>query len=416
MFFSKAEIMIFSRNFSVMKIGILRETRRWQDRRSAITPGIAKEIIKKWPPVQIFAQPSEIRIFTDEEMGNSGVTIKEDLSECDVLIGVKEVSEETLIEGKTYVMFAHVAKKQEHNRYFFQEMAKKKITLIDYEYFTDRNGFRLVAFGHWAGVVGAYYALKGILKRYRGVEIPHPSALYDVEELYQIIRQLQIPPKKIVITGDGRVGLGAAKVLTESGIKKVNRREFLENKYENAVFCMLPFQEYVKPSTGSLKTYEDFFSDPEEFESTFSPFLEEADVYIPCHFWNPKSPHFFCKKDMACDDFKIRLVADISCDVPGPVPSTIRTTEHDSPYYDVDRKTLEEKPAFSDENNITVVAVDNLPTALPRNASETFSSDLLKNVFPFLINEDSEGIIERATILKEGNLTPHYSYLEDFLK
>ncbi|NQU85369.1 MAG: alanine dehydrogenase [Mariniphaga sp.] len=399
-----------------MKIAILRETRRWKDRRVAIIPATALKILKKWPSVKIFIQPSEVRVFSDKEYEDVGVEIKEDISDCDVLIGVKEVSEEALIEGKTYIMFAHVAKKQEHNKGFFRVMAQRKITLLDYEYFTNEAGLRLVAFGHWAGVVGAYYAIMGILKRYHDFKIPHPSALYDAEELYEVVKKVRIRPLKIVITGDGRVGQGAAKVLQNSGIKKVEVADFLEKSFDFPVYCILPFQEYVQPKAESAKTYNDFFTSPEEFESTFQRLTKVADVYIPCHFWHPKSPLFFTKEDVAQKDFKISMVADISCDVPGPVATTIRTSEHETPYYDIDRETLEEKTTFSDKNNITVVAVDNLPTALPRNSSESFSTDLLKNVFPYLFENDSEGIIERATILKNGTITPRYGYLSDFLK
>jgi len=398
-----------------MKIGILRETRRYKDRRVALTPQLAAKVKKYWPDVEIIVQPSNVRVFPDSEYAEAGITIQEDVSECDILIGVKEVSEETLIEGKTYIMFAHVAKMQEHNHNFFQEMARKKITLLDYEYFTDNRGVRLVAFGHWAGVVGAYYALKGILKCNSNTEIPHPSALYDAEELVSVVSKIELPPIKIVITGDGRVGQGAAFVLRKNGAKEVDTGSFLTQKFKTAVFCVLPFSEYVRPREGSGRQMDDFFKYPGDFESTFQRFTRVADVYIPSHFWHPESPVFFTKEDVKDSRFTITMISDISCDVPGPVPTTLRTSEHDDPYYDVDREKLEELPAFSTKGNITVSAVDNLPTALPRNASETFASELYNKILPSLLGDDKDGIIERATILKNGEPGPFFGYLADFL-
>jgi saccharopine dehydrogenase (NAD+, L-lysine forming) len=398
-----------------MKIGILRETRRWKDKRVAVTPLTAKKIISRWPGTEIYVQPSEIRAFSEKEYKEAGAVVKEDLSECNLLMGVKEVAEETLLEGKTYIMFAHVAKKQPHNRSFFRAMAEKKITLIDYEYFTGDDGFRLVAFGHWAGVAGACYAIKGMKKKFQEKDMPGPAAFYDAGELFDFLKHISIPPVKTVITGDGRVGQGTAMVLRQAGITEVSPDDFLSKHFRNPVFCILPFQDYVRPKPGSAKTYDDFFASPADFESTFLRFTRAADVYIPCHFWHPDSPVFFSAEDMASPDFTIRLIADISCDIPGPVAATLRTSEHDHPFYDVNRNTLQELPPFSGKDTITVVAVDNLPAALPRNASESFAEDLYAKIFPALQSIKPGETIERATILKKGTLTPRFAYLKDFL-
>ncbi len=399
-----------------MKIGILRETRRWKDRRAAITPQVAKTIMDTWPEVKIVAQPSEVRIFQEQEYIAAGVEMVEDLSDCDLLIGVKEVSEEAFIPGKTYFMFAHVVKEQEHNRSFFKDMAVKKITLLDYEYFTGKNGLRLVAFGHWAGVVGAYYAIMAIMKSYLNTDIPHPTSFYDVDEMVNFLKAFKIPPVKLVITGDGRVGQGAAFILREHGIKEVAKEVFLNETFTEPVFCMLPFTDYVKPKPASQVLLEEFFTHPSEFESTFEAFTKAAHVYLPCHYWDPNSPVFFTKEDMQKEDFHIKIVADISCDVPGPVPATIRTSTHEEPFYDLNPNEMKEETAFSGLDNILVTAVDNLPTALPINASNTFAEALLKHVIPAFFNGDAQGVLHRATILQDGKLTEKYSYLEGFLK
>lgn len=398
-----------------MKIAVIAETRRADDQRAAITPSSVKTIKSKWPSIEIYIQKSDSRIYKEYEYLEVGAGISGKIDECDILIGVKEVAENALINGKTYLIFAHVAKKQEHNLSFLKAMIMKKITLIDYEYITNADGIRLVAFGFWAGVVGAYYMLLGVQKKFSNIDLPHPSRFYDQNQLFEMVREIHFPPLRIIITGDGRVAGGAAKVLAQCGIKQVNAEQFLNSTFNEAVFCVLPFQDYVEPKKGSGKNYNDFFSNPSAFKSSFLPYARVADVYIPCHFWHPESPVFFTRSDMASKEFRIRFIADISCDIPGPIPSTIRASNHATPFYDIERATALERPAFSDSDNITVMAVDNLPTAMPRDASEYFAETLIEHVIPAFIDGDRNGVLERATILKDGNLTKNFSYLRDWV-
>lgn len=397
-----------------MKVGILRETRRWKDRRVAITPETAIWIQENYPEVELFVQTSEVRVHPDEEYQALGIPVVEDVSHCDVLIGVKEVEPATMTEGKTYIMFAHVAKKQGYNQPFFVEMARKKISLIDYEYLTDTTGARVVAFGFWAGVVGTYYAFKGIAKRFLKLDIPGPEACRDMQDLHHQLRQFGLPPLKIVVTGGGRVAAGALEIISERGIPEVSPRDFLEHEYNHAVFTRLDPEDYVVKKDGSFNLQE-FYRDPSDYESKFHPFLAAADVFIACHFWNDKSPVFFTADDLKESDFGISLIADISCDLEGPIPTTIRTSSIEEPFYDINTDDVSEQPAFSSARNVTVMAVDNLPTALPLDASHTFARDLYTKVFPSLFGTDDDGVIERATILKDGKLTERYRYLSDYL-
>lgn len=397
-----------------MKVGILRETRRWKDRRVAITPETAGWIRENYPHVELFVQSSEVRVHPDEEYQALGIPVVEDVSHCDILIGVKEVEPSTMTEGKTYIMFAHVAKKQGYNQPFFAEMARKKISLIDYEYFTDTNGDRVVAFGFWAGVVGSYYAFKGIARRFLKIDIPGPEECYDMQDLHHQLKQIKMPPLKILVTGGGRVAAGALEIIREKGIVEVSPHDFLQHEYDHAVFTRLDPEDYVAKKDGSFNLHE-FYNDPSDYVSKFHPFLAVADVFIACHFWNDKSPVFFTADDLKEKDFGISLIADISCDLDGPIPTTIRTSSIDDPFYDVSTVDLSEQPAFSNAQNVTVMAVDNLPTALPLDASHTFARDMYFKVFPSLFGTDEDGIISRATILKDGKLTERYSYLADFL-
>lgn len=398
----------------MMKIGILRETKRWEDRRVAVTPETAKLIIDNYPNVEMFVQSSQLRIHKDEEYARLGIPVVEDVSRCDVLIGVKEVAEDALINGKTYLMFAHVAKKQTYNRPLFKEMVKKKITLIDHEYLTDSINNRLVFFGYWAGAVGAYYAFKGVAKRFLRKDLPGPEYCSNLKQLHLQLNSISLPPLKILVTGGGRVASGAMDIIKGMGIKEVMPKDFLTRNYTQPVFARLDPEDYVIRKDGEYDK-DEFYSEPYNYESTFGQYLSATDVFIPCHFWNHQSPHFFTKEEVQSKDFGVSLIADVSCDVPGPIPTTIRTSTIKEPYYDVNPVDLSEEPAFSSSKNITVMAVDNLPTALPYDASRSFARDLYYKVFPSLFGNDEQGIINRATILEKGKITNRYSYLSDFI-
>jgi len=397
-----------------MKVGILRETRRWKDRRVGITPETAKLIRSNYPHIELFVQSSQVRVHPDKEYEDLGIPVVKDLSHCDLLIGIKEVAEETLITGKTYLMFSHVAKQQPYNRHFFREMAKKKITLIDYEYLTDSHQNRLAAFGFWAGVVGAYYAFQGIARQAGDLDLPGPEKCRDLEDMHRKLRSISVPPLKILITGGGRVAAGALEIIGTLGIKEVLPKDFIENEHDHPVFTRLDPEDYVVRQDGKFNK-DDFYENPQRYKSIFSPYLNVTDVFIPCHFWDNRSPIFFTKEQLRSGDFSISLIADVSCDVAGPIPTTIRTSTTEAPFYDIDPRELSEKPAFSSPDHITVMAVDNLPTALPLDASRTFARDLYYQVFPALFGEDKDGTIKRATILKNGKLTKQFSYLKEFL-
>lgn len=400
-----------------LKVGILRETKTPHDKRVAVPPGEAVELIKLFPCVELINQPSKIRCYNDQEYIDSGLTLKEDLSECDILIGVKEVDIQALIPGKTYLFFSHTTKKQVHNRKLLQEIVKKNITLIDYEYLTDKNNIRLVAFGWWAGLVGAYNGLIAYGKRYRLFDLKPVHQCYDMDEMIEELKKVKLPPIKILITGGGRVAHGAMDTMIHAKLRGVKPEEFLAKTFDEPVFCQIDPWFYLKRKDGLVfdeSNFDHFVLHPDEYESTFLAYTKVTDLFIPCHFWDPKSPVFMTKEDMKAKDFKMKVIADISCDIKKPVPSTIRASTIAEPFYGYDPITEKESEPF-DEKNITVMAVDNLPAELPRNASLDFGEKLIEKVFPSLFGDDSDGIIDRATIVKEGKLTENFSYLEDYL-
>jgi alanine dehydrogenase len=397
-----------------IKIGILRETKIPTDKRVPVTPSQVVLAEEKFPDVKFCVQPSDLRCFTNLEYEYLKVPFKEDLSGCDILVGVKEVDKTKFIEGKTYIFFAHVAKKQAHNRPMFQEMMRKKITLIDYEYLTHPEGQRVIAFGHWAGVVGAYNALraKGLQKGTFKLKPAHEC--HDMEEMYAGLHKIKLQPKKILVTGEGRVAHGALQTLNELKIKKVNVDEFLTKTFDEPVLCQIGPKDYVNRKDGKPFDFNYFVQHPAEHTSNFTRFSKVTDILITCHFWDEKSPVFLTKEDYRHPDFRISVIADVSCDINGPLPSTLRSSTVADPFYGYNPETEKEEKAFSNPKSVTVMAVDNLPCELPRDASKDFGEMFVSKVIPHFFNNDEFGVIERATILKNGEITPRYKYLQKY--
>lgn len=397
------------------KVAILKETKTPPDRRVALSPEQALEFTKRFPNTELYIQSSNIRAYKDEEYSKLGLKVINDVSECDILIGVKEVHIPELMNNKTYIFFSHTAKEQEYNRPLLQMFLNKNIKMLDYEYFTDENGIRLVAFGPWAGLVGAYNGLIAFGKKYNLYDLKPANVCHDINEVFEELKKIKLPPIKIVITGGGRVAHGAAEVLEKTGIKKITPEDFLNEKkvFDYPTYAQLDPQYYVKRKDGSEFDLQHFFDNPSMYKSIFKPYTKAADLYIACHFWDENSPVFFTKEDLKEDDFRMRVIADVSCDIAEPIPSTIRPSTIAEPLYGYMPDTEKECGAF-EMSGITVMAVDNLPGEVPRDSSVDFGRRLLDKVFPALFEEDPTGIIERATITENGKLGKHFQYLKDF--
>jgi saccharopine dehydrogenase (NAD+, L-lysine forming) len=399
----------------MLTIGVLRETRIPPDSRVAITPMMCVELARQFG-IRFLVQPSPFRIFKDEEYANFGIEIKEDLSECDVLFGVKEVQPETLLPKKTYFFFSHTTKKQPHNRKLLQTVCEKGITLIDYEEITDVQKKRLVAFGHFAGLVGAYNAFLHYGKREKLFDLKPAYQCYDFKEMVEEMKKIVLPPIKIVLTGGGRVGSSAKEILQKANLTEVSPKELLNSTFSYPVFCQLKSEDYFTRKDGKPWDTHHFHSHPTEYVSDFLKYTSVADILVAGAFWNPHSPRLFSKEDMLSPNFKIKLVADITCDINGSIPSTIKASSIPEPVYDFDPNTGQAKPAYSNYKHVTVMAVDNLPCELPRDASESFARQLSQHVFYNLVEKDEDLILNQATIVKKGKLTIKYAYLSDFVQ
>lgn len=399
-----------------LRVGILRETRNPPDRRVPLTPPQIVALEELYTNVEFFVQPSDYRCYSNEEYEYLDIPLKEDLRDCDILLGVKEIDRRTFIPGKTYMFFAHVAKKQPHNREMFREMAGRGNTLIDYEYLTADNGQRLVAFGRHAGIVGAYNGLRARGIRTNRFKLRPAYQCHDLDEMWAGLRKIELKPGlKILVTGEGRVSGGITETLSVANIVQVKPEDYLSRDFDVPVFCQIGPQHYTRHREGRKFSFQHFTQNPHEYESAFIPYAKVTDILMTGHFWDPRSPVFFTKEEMKHPDFRISVIADISCDVNGPIPSTIRATTISDPFYGYNPHLETEEPAFSRPSNITVMSIDNLPGELPRDASLDFGKMLMTSALHDLFSGDITPLIERATILRNGMLTPKYSYLNDYL-
>ncbi len=398
-----------------LTLGILKESKTPPDKRVPITPVQVDIIEELFPGTKVVVQSGFDRCFKNDEYEYLKVPVVEDISNCDILMGVKEVKIDYLIPNKTYLFFSHVGKKQPYNRNLLRAILEKNITLIDYEYMTRPNGMRIVAFGYWAGVVGSYNALRARAEITNNFKLKPAHKCYGIDEMYAGLRKVALKPIKILITGGGRVATGAQETLDALKIKKVHYKEYLSQEFDEPVYCQIEPMHYVRRIDGFPFEMQHFIAHPEMYESTFKPYQKVTDIYLGCHFWDPNAPMFIEKEDYTDPDFRISIIADISCDINGPIYSTMRPSNIEEPFYDYNPATGKEEPPFSNPKNVTVMAVDNLPGELPRNASRDFGRDLIKSVFPALLGNDDDGIIERATIARDGKLTPKFSYLQDYV-
>lgn len=399
---------------SEIKLGIICEGKAHPDKRVPFSPEQCVEIQKRFPHVQVIIQACGHRCFSDAEYQALGLKLSDNISACDILMGIKEVPVEQLIPHKKYLFFSHTIKKQAHNKQLLMAILKNNIQLIDYECLKDINGNRILGFGRYAGLVGSYNGLRAYGIKYHLYELKPAYLCKDKLELEKELDKVQLPNIKILITGGGRVAHGALEILNLLKIKQVSPEEYKSKHFNEVVFCQLHPEHYNIPLNKLMWNHEYFISHPEAHEAAFLQYSKYTDLYIACHFWDSKAPVFFYKQDIQSPDFKISVIADISCDINGPIPTTIRASVIEEPFYDINRKTFEEKLAFSCPDNITVMSVDNLPCELPRDASVGFGNDLLDKVLPHLLQNDEKKIITNASITNNGKLTPLYQYLSDY--
>ena len=400
----------------MIQIGIIREEKVPLDHRVPITPAQAAQIDKDFPEVRIKVQSSSVRCYPDEDYRKRGIEIVPSVIDCDILMGVKEVPISSLIGDKTYLFFSHTIKKQAYNRNLLCSVLEKNIRLIDYEALINEQGRRVVAFGRWAGIVGAYNAIWTYGERYNLFAIKRVRDCFDFEDLKTEFSKVKLPSIKIVLTGGGRVSKGAMEVLLAMNIKMVSPAAFIERVFDVPVFCQLNSRDYCKHKFGESFVRSSFYASPEHYEGDFLKYAKVADILIAGAYWDSKAPVLFEREDILKNNFKIRIIADITCDIRGSIPSTLRSSTIDEPIYDYNPSEDVVELPLTDEGNITVMAVDNLPCELARDASESFGKELISKVLPYLLGKDKFGIIARATVAEKGRLSDKYNYLKNYVQ
>lgn len=399
----------------MIKFGLIKERKTPPDRRVVFSPQKLAVAREKFPDASFVVESSDIRIFSDETYRELGFEISEDVSRCDVLLGVKEVPIPFLIPNKKYFFFSHTIKKQPYNRDLLREILKNNIELYDHEVIINEKGGRLIGFGRYAGIVGAYNGFRGIGLKNGIFELPKAEGLPDLSAMLAELDKISIPPLKIVLTGSGKVAWGAREILDHMQVKKVDVEAFLNETFETPVYCHIDVMDYNKRKDGGEGKNSDFYNHPEKYESDFLRFAKVADFFIAGHFYGQGAPVFFTVEDAKSPDFRIKYIADISCDIAGPVASTIRPSTIAEPFYGYDPQE-EREVDFREKNSILVMAVDNLPCELPKDASEGFGEMFLEHVLPAFFNGDKDGVLERARMTQNGKLTTRFSYLEDYVK
>lgn len=398
----------------MIKFALIKERKTPPDRRVVFSPDKLKEVAQQFPQASFKIERSDIRVFPDEAYEETGFEVTEDVSDCDVMLGVKEVPVDALIPDKKYFFFSHTIKQQPYNRELLRRILKNNIELYDHEVLTSKSGSRLVGFGRYAGIVGAYNGIRAVGLHLDTFDLPKAESLPDYEHLLQEVKKAVLPPMKIVVTGRGKVAQGAMEVLDHMGIQRVGKSDYLKKDFQRPVYCQIIAMDYNRRKDGGKTVLSDFYSRPQDYESNFGRFARSSDMFIAGHYYGEGAPPFFTAEDARKRDFRIKYIADISCDINGPIPSTIRPSTIADPLYGYDPET-ESECDFKQDGAIVVMAVDNLPCELPKDASEGFGHMFVKYVLPAFFNGDKNGVLERARMTSGGKLTPRFSYLQDFV-
>jgi saccharopine dehydrogenase (NAD+, L-lysine forming) len=396
----------------MLKIGIIREGKIPTDSRVAFNPAQCKWLMNHFPNLKVFVQPSAQRCFSNDEYEDHGIELKENLHDCDILFGIKEVPYEQLIPNKIYLFFSHTRKKQSYNQRLFQEIIDRKITLIDYECFQYENKQRMLGFGYFAGIVGAHNGLMAYGKRTGLYSLGRACEQKSYQDVLAMYEAVNLPNIKIAITGSGRVAAGVLELMDVLNIKKVDPADYQAKDFDQPVFTQLKGKDLYKPKSGYEFSREDFFKNASDYCCDFYPYTKTTDLLINGIYWDENIPKLFECENLSEKEFRIQTIADITDDKHGSVPCNLGDSTIDNPVYGIDKITHVKTAPYL-PGSVDVMAVGNLPNELPREASEHFGNQLLKYIFEDLITGGSP-VIERATMVKSGKLTPRFEYLTDY--
>ncbi|MEZ4907524.1 MAG: hypothetical protein R2771_07770 [Saprospiraceae bacterium] len=431
------------------KIGIRIEDKYKLERRCPIIPEHAK-LLNKEHGIEFIVQSSEKRIFSDKEFLEQGATITKDTPDSRLIIGIKEMPLDIFEEGKTYMFFSHTIKGQPYNMAELKRMVEKKINLIDYEKIRNKDGKRTIFFGRFAGLAGMINSLWSLGQKLRSEGIDNPFTMLKQARYYnsldEALNTLQlikndiitnglpdkITPLVIGITGYGHVGKGVVEILENLPIIKLEPEELHElentNYSRNNIYISI-FKEnnLVEPSDNSKEfVLQDYYDNPQNYNNKFPPYIKKLSVLVTSMYWDNRYPRLITHqflKDNYNKNFKLKCVGDITCDPGGSIEITHKCTTIEAPVFTFDPLSGNYADGF-DENGITVLAVDILPSELPRESSIEFSNALLDYI-PSLVNCDFDKKyeelnlhpeIKQGLILHKGEFTPEFKYMKKFIE
>lgn len=397
-----------------MKFGIIKERKNPPDKRVVFSPDELVELQQAHQELSVKVESSDIRVFTDEEYENKGIEVTKDVGDCDFLFGIKEIPVDSLLPNKSYFFFSHTIKKQPHNRKLLQAILEKNIDLYDLETLVDAHNHRLVGFGRHAGIVGAYNSIRAFGIKFELFKLPKAETLSGKDALIAHLKRLVLPPLKFVVTGTGNVGSGVKEVLDAIKVKEVSIENYFGKKFTQSVYTQIHSLDYHRRIDGKPSDSSDFFQNPQNYISDFERFTKVSDIYIAAHFHANGAPNILTREMLQAADCKIKVVADISCDIDGSIACSLRTSTIAEPFYGYWPVENKEVDVFHPAA-VVVMAVDNLPCELPKDASEGFCEMFMEQVVPAFFNGDKDGILARAKITEKGKLTPRFSYLQDYV-
>ena len=433
-----------------MRIGIRREDKNEWEARVPLIPNDVKKLVNNG--IEVFLQPSPVRIFSDQEYIDVGATISEDLSSCSVILAVKEIPINFIKNGKTYVFFSHTIKGQDYNMPLLQKMIDVKTQLIDYERIVNENGQRLIFFGRHAGLAGMIDSLWALGKRFDSEGVQNQFSkiqkTYEYRGLENAKRQIGIISDEIKsngipkamrplicgFSGYGNVSQGAQEIFDILPLKEISPQVLLSNKklFDDSkhVLYKVVFKEsdLVETKDSSNKfELQDYYDNPDKYKSKFESYIPKITMLMNCIYWDTPYPKLitldYLKRTWAeSKTQKLKVIGDISCDIDGAIQCTVKSTEPGSPVYTYNPLDGAVIDGVEGEG-LAIMAVDNLPCELAEEASKSFSK-VLVDFIPQLVNADYNVALKslklpeelrRGMILYRGKLTPEYKYLEKYL-
>ncbi len=396
----------------MLVIGLIREGKIPADNRVALVPSQCKWLVKHFPDIKILVQTSLTRCFTDEEYTQAGIEVTDDLSSCTLLLGIKEIPVSQLLPNKTYLFFSHTKKKQPANQLLMHAMVDKRITLIDYECLEHKDGQRIIGFGFFAGIVGAHNGIMAYGNRIGAYHLGRVGEVKDYRELIHTYFGLKLPNLKIAVTGSGRVAHGILEIMNLMDVQEVEPDEYTSREFDYPVYVHLKGSDLYRHTKTRKYNRDDFHLHADEYQCVFEDFCTHTDILMNGIYWEQNIPRLFAIETLQRKDFRIQTIADITDDKQGSIPCNLGDATIDAPVYGVDKFSgMKTSPYL--ETSVDIMAVGNLPNELPRDASRYFGEQLIKYVLDD-IRKGGSTTIERATILKEGQLTDSFQYLADY--